>query len=73
MVEWSKDLYTNPHVVKPNITHNNSENELQNLVESTQRCGELSLRHGSDNFLTRNLFEIRLDFKLPSPGPLLFA
>ena len=72
MVEWSKDLYTNPHVVKPNITHNNSENELQNLVESTQRWGELSLRHGSDNFLT-SLFEIRLDFKLPSPGPLLFA
>ena len=36
MVEWSKDLYTNPHIVKKlqnNIIHNNSETELQSLVQ----------------------------------------
>ena len=42
MVEWSRDLYSNPHVVKNlnnsnngnnNMTHNNSEAELQSLVQ----------------------------------------
>ena len=42
MVQWSRDLYSNPHVVKNlnnsnngnnNMTHNNSEAELQSLVQ----------------------------------------
>ena len=37
MVEWSRDLYSNPHVIKSlnsnNMTHNNSETELQSLVQ----------------------------------------